>query len=86
MKVNQHYKQAVFYPFIVVMLFTFVFSIFDNYNYKSEWLTAGSVIMLSIFWAFLYSLFICGLSLTILLNKFEKIRTNSLMAILSWFL
>jgi hypothetical protein len=86
MNVNRHYKQAVLYPFIVVILFTIVFSIVDNYNYKSEWLTADSVIMLSIIWAFLYSLVIGIFSLTILLNKIERIRTSILLVVLSWFL
>jgi hypothetical protein len=86
MSLSQHYQQAVFYPFIIVMLSTIVFSIVDNCNYKSEWLTAGSVIMFSIIWAFLYSLIIGLLSLTILLNKFESIKENELFRVLCWFL
>ena len=86
MNFNRHYKQAVIYPFIVAMLLTTVFSIIENRNYKSEWFTASAVIEISIIWVLFYSLFICGLSLTILLNKFEKIRTNKLLVILNWFL
>ncbi len=86
MSLNRHYKQAVFFPFIIVMLSTIVFSIVDNYNYKSEWLTADSVIMISIIWAFVYSLVIGLLSLTIFLNKFERIKKNELFMVLCWFL
>lgn len=68
------------------MLFTSVYSIIDNYNYKSEWLTASSVISMQITFTFLYSLIISCLSLTIFLNKFEKIRSNSFWGSLSWFL
>ena len=86
MTLNRQYRQAILYPFVAVILCTLIYSTLDNYNYKSEWLTAGSVIFLSVIWAFLYSLIISGFALTIFLNKFEKVRTNNLLVILSWFL
>ena len=84
MSLLYHYNIAIFSPFILVMLFTTAYSIIDNYNYKSEWLTAGSVISIQMVFTFLYSLIISCLSLTIFLNRFEKIRSNSLWRSLSW--
>jgi hypothetical protein len=63
-----------------------VFSIVDNYDYKSEWLTADFVIFTSIITAIIYSLKIAFLSLTLLLNKIKKIREVLILRILSWFL
>lgn len=86
MALYQHYRNAVIYPSFSVVLLMIVFSTIDNYNYKSEWLTAGSVIFMSIVTGIIYSLFISGLSLTIFLNKHEKFRTNNTLTALTWFL
>ena len=86
MSLVQHYRNAVLYPSLVIILLSIIFSIIDNYNYKSEWLTAESVIFLSIVTAIVYSLIISALSLTIFLNKFEKVKVNNVLTALSWFL
>src|SRR6476659_8267920 len=81
-----HYKMAIFSPFIIAVLFTGVYSIIDNYNYKSEWLTSGFVISTSIIYAIVYSLIISLLSLPIFLIRLNKIRSNILWVIVCWFL
>jgi len=86
MSLNRYYKIAALYPSLFVMATVIIFSIIDNHDYKSEWLTADSVIFLSIAYAFVYCLIICGLSATIFLTRFEKIRTSTILTVLSWFL
>jgi len=86
MSLSNYYKKAVFYPSIIVFVATIVFSIIDNYNYKSEWLTAGSIISLSIITAFIYCVVFSLLSLTIFLNRFHKVKENAMLNFLSWFL
>ena len=86
MSLNECYKKATLYPSLIVIPGIIVFSIIDNYNYKSEWLTGESVISLTIITAFVYCLIISLLSLTIFLNKFKKISENGVLIFLSWFL
>jgi hypothetical protein len=81
-----YYKKAAFNPSIITLVAIIIFSIIDNYNYKSEWMTAGTIILLSIITAFIYCLIISVLSTTIFLNKYPAIKENRLMNFLSWFL
>ncbi len=85
MSLNECYKKATLYPSIIIILGTLVFSIIENYNYKSEWLTGESVIFLAIITAIVYCLIVSLLSLTIFLNKFKKVNENSVLIFLSWF-
>jgi len=83
---NECYKKVTLYPSILVILVTIVFSVIDNHDYKSEWMTADSVIYLSIVTAIIYCLIISALSTTILLNKFDTIKDNPVLNFLTWFL
>ena len=84
MKLIRYYRNAVIFPSIFIVIGVTLFSILDNYSYKSEWLTAESVILFSIITSIIYSLFICLLSLTIYLNIFEKINKNFYLSLLTW--
>jgi len=86
MALREYYKKATLYPSIVILLVTTVFSIIDNYNYKSEWLTPDAVIFLIIVTTFVYCLIISLLSITIFLNKIPKIKNNIILNFLTWFL
>jgi hypothetical protein len=86
MSLNKYYCSAVIYPSLIAILLTSAFSVIDNHDYQSEWLTPNSVIFISILTVILYSLLICGLALTIFLNRYEKIGGNPLLKTLSWFL
>ena len=86
MRLGGYYKQAALYPLVIVALLVIPFSIADNYDYKSEWMTAGEVIFLAIAFSILCGLIISALATTIFLNKFKKVRSNRLLALLSWFL
>ena len=82
MSLFKYYRNAVIYPSLFILFFCIVYSIIDNYTFESDWQTAKSAILTSL----IFSLLICGLSLTIFLNKFEKLNKNLIWNILSWFL
>ncbi len=84
MNLFNYYKKAVIYPSIFILFFCIIYAIIDNY--QSGWLTAKSVIVMSILSTFIFSLLICVLSLTIFLNKLEKINKHLIWNILTWFL
>jgi len=84
MNLFKYYKKAVIYPSIFVLFFCIVYSFIDNY--KSDPLTAQSVFGMSILPSLIFSLLICGLSLTIFLNKIEKLNNNVVWNIFAWFL
>ena len=86
MTLSKYYKNAVLYPSIVTIILTFIFSIIDNYDYKSEWMTADYVIFLSVVTSIIYCSIISLLSTTIFLNRFDKIKNNSILNFLTWFL
>jgi len=86
MKLGGYYKKAVLYPLLLVVLFVILFSIADNYDYKSEWMTAGEVISLSIVVSVIYGLIVSALATTIFLNKIKRVRSNKWLSFLSWFL
>lgn len=83
MKLFKYYKNAVIYPSLFILFFNIVYSLLDNY--KSDPLTIQSVIQMSILPSLIFSLLICGLSLTIFLNKFIKLHKNIIWNILTWF-
>ena len=85
-KINQCFKKSILYPSLIMIAVMIIFSIIDNYDYKSEWFTADDCILISIITAIIYSLIIGLLSLPIFLNKIERIRKNLTLRILSWFL
>ena len=84
MKLFNYYRKAVLYPSIFILFFCIVYSFIDNY--KSDPLTFKSVIQMSILPSLIYSLLICGLSLTIFLNKLKKLNKNLIWNLSAWFL
>ncbi len=84
MTLFKYYKNAVIYPSIFILFFCILYSFIDNY--KSEALTAKSVIVMRILPSLVFSLLICGLSLTIFLNKIERLNKNLFWNTLAWFL
>jgi len=84
MSLFSYYKKAVVFPSLFLFFFTTIFSIVDNY--KSEWSTVATAIVMSIIASFIYFLLMCGFSLTIFLNKIQKLSKNLFWNILTWFL
>ena len=84
MSLFRYYRKAVFYPSLFVLLFSVVYSILDNS--KGEGSTAKSAIVISIVTSAVYCLLMCGSSLTIFLNKIQKLNRNLVWNISTWFL
>ena len=84
MNLFKYYRKAVIYPSIFILFFCIINLIIDNYN--TEWATTKSIFIMSISTSLIYSLLICLLSLTIFVNKFEKLNKNLIWNTLFWFL
>ncbi|MBI9038890.1 MAG: hypothetical protein JEY97_12215 [Bacteroidales bacterium] len=84
MNLFRYYKKAVIYPSLFLLFFSAIYSIIDNY--KSDWQTAKSAIIMSIIASFIYFLLMCVFSSTIFLNRFQKLNKNLFWNILTWFL
>ena len=84
MKLSTYYRRAVVYPSIFIVFFSIVYSIIDNHG--SDWRVARFVIGMSALTSLAFSLLMCGISLTIFLNKFKKLGRNLVWNILTWFL
>jgi len=84
MKLFRYYRKAVIYPSLFILFFCIVYLLIDNY--KNEWHTAKSAIIMIMATSVIYILIMCLLSLTILLNKFQKLNKKNFWNILTWFL
>lgn len=84
MNLFNYYRKAVIYPSLFILFFCILYPLFDNM--KSEWNITKSAIIISIVTSGIYSLIMCVLSLTIFLNKFQKLNKNLFWNILTWFL
>lgn len=84
MKLFRYYRKAIIYPSLFLLVFSIVYSIFENY--QSTWSTARSAICMSMITSLVYVLLMCGLSLTMILNKFQKLNKHLFWNILTWFL
>ena len=85
MTLRKLYIKGLIFPSIIAIASTGILSAYHNSDYKSEWLTKESVIFMSVSAAFVYSLIICVLGLTVFLNN-KIIKTRGSAAFLSWFL
>jgi len=85
MTLSELYKRSVVYPWLILLPCITIYSIIENRNYKSEWLTSESIIGMTIMAAIVYGLIICILALTIFLNKNERVSSNGIFSALSWF-
>jgi hypothetical protein len=86
MTLSRIYIKAVVIPGIIMILGVLVYAIIENRDYKSEWLTSEAVIQMIFVFALLYWICICILALPLFLNKYQKISSNIIISLLSWFL
>jgi hypothetical protein len=86
MTLSRIYIKAVVIPGIIMVLGVLVYAIIENRNYKSEWLTSEAVIQMIFVFALLYWICICILALPLFLNKNQKVNSNNIISLLSWFL
>lgn len=86
MNLNKYYLKATLYPFLITVIATAVFSIIENRDYKSEWLTGEAITLMMIGLAILYCLLLGVLCLTIFLCRLDIVKRNRIMIFFSWFL
>ncbi len=84
MKLFSYYKRAIIYPSLFILFFCIIYAIIDYF--KSEGLSVLFGIVIPVITSLIFSLLMCGLSLTIFLNKFKKLNKNLIWNILTWFL
>lgn len=86
MPVSKHYMWATFVPSCVAFLSSVVFSLLDNRDYQSEWITGYSFIALQAFISLGVCVIFCVSALPIFFNKLPFVRRCGLLNWLSWFL
>lgn len=86
MTTTRYYRNSTLYPTTLVIVVILIFSIVDNRDYKSEWLTSQLVIGMSFVTSLVYSLILSILCLPIFLVNIEIINRNKLLTALCWFL
>ncbi len=86
MKLFNYYKKAVIYPSLFILFFCVIYSILNNSDYKGDWPTTKSIIIMTVASSFFFSLLLNVLSLSIFLNKFKKLHRNLIWNMLTWFL
>jgi hypothetical protein len=91
MTLDKYYRNAALIPSAIVItchilfLIIYVLSGADK-DYKSEWMTADGALTMTIFIIIINALLVCALSLTIFLNKYESIKSQPVLSMLTWFL
>lgn len=85
MTVKNLYTRGLLFPALVAVLSTSILSLFDTRDYKSDWLTKESIVLMAVLTSCVYSAIVCTLALTIFLNDI-LIKTGRLAIFLSWFL
>lgn len=79
------YFLSTFTPALCAVISTVALGLIEyDPDYRSEWLTAESVIEFSFVMSVLNALFISLLSLTIFVNRLDKIRNSFVLSVLSW--
>jgi len=86
MTTTRYYRNSTLYPTIMAVVLTLIFSIVDNRDYKSEWLTSESVISMTFMTSIVYSIILSVSCLPIFLINIEVIKRNKFLTALSWFL
>jgi hypothetical protein len=90
MKIEELYRRSVYYPSFILLLITLVYSVIYFLGYKRdeqiqmyEWYERVAINLLM---AIIYCIIIGICSLTTLLNKYEKVRSNVVLSYMTWFL
>lgn len=73
---------AVINPSLFILFFCIIYSIIDNYGSQGS----AKSVMMSFFPSLIFALLMCGLSLTIFLNKIQRFNKNIVWNILSFSL
>lgn len=85
MKLARYYKNATLYPSITVIVLILIYSVIENRNYKSEWLTSDAATAMMVEAALVYSLLISALCASIFLVNIKSIKSSYVLTALCWF-
>lgn len=90
MKLEKIYRQSIFCPSIILLLITLVYSVIYFLGYKKveqiNMYECYERVALNLLMAIIYCIIIGICALTILLNRYEKIRSNVVLSYFTWFL
>ena len=86
---TKYYRNATIFPLVFIATIGIISGIIHEIlgigaDYKSEWFTDDGY-WLSVLFVTLFSFFICLLSTTIFLNKFDKVKQNIFLCLITWF-
>jgi hypothetical protein len=83
---TKYYLNSTLYPALIAIVLTGGYSIADSRDYKSEWLTADSVVVMMFLFCLGYSIVLSLACLPIFLVWKKVIRSNPYYTALCWFL
>jgi preprotein translocase subunit Sec61beta len=86
MTLSKLYKYTTIYPALIAIIGSAILSVYDNKDYKSEWLSPDAVVLMCVIASVIYSAIVCLFSLGLFLNGVKKVRDHYLWSLLSWFL
>lgn len=86
MTLAKAYRNILLIPAIVSMAGSISFAIWEGNSYKSEWLTADSMILVTIIICIFFVICFAIVSLPVFLHKYSSVRHNRLLSLGSWFL
>ncbi|MCB0430070.1 MAG: hypothetical protein H6585_02245 [Flavobacteriales bacterium] len=79
------YVHAAVYPSIAMVVVCTIYSVWNNRDYQSEWLTSMAVVRMMFLFALVYGVWMCLLALPMWLNKNERVRNNGLLNTITWW-
>ncbi|MBK7762407.1 MAG: hypothetical protein IPI46_03415 [Bacteroidetes bacterium] len=82
----RYYKHYVIIPSIISLIGAIFCIILSNRNYKSEWFSANSVIVMLVVSALIYCMMLCSFCIPILLLNKRRVTNNKLLQLVCWFL
>ncbi|HXD79025.1 MAG TPA: hypothetical protein VN616_14510 [Puia sp.] len=86
MSLTRYYKRTLLIPMLILLCAFIAHSVYEQYTYKSEWLTADAFEPLELLILIIHCAIMACLCLPILTNKRPDIGGNRLRSFLSWFL
>ena len=86
MPLKRLYKRILTIPILFLLGAFLAYSIYENYTYKSEWLTAEAFLPIEFALVIAHCAIVCCLCLPIFANKRSGVKGNRLWSFLSWFL
>lgn len=80
------YRNSMLYSAIINLVGSIAFTVWENRNYTSEWLTSNGILPFVFITDIIFTVFFAIISSPIFLNTYNIIRNNMILSLLSWFL